>query len=69
MIKTKIKELRSKNKEDLGRLLLNLREKLRQLKFDLASGKIKNVSEIRKIKKEIAQILTVLEEYADHQKV
>ncbi len=65
MIKTKIKELRSKNKEDLGRLLLNLREKLRQLKFDLASGKIKNVSEIRKIKKEIAQILTVLEEYAD----
>ncbi len=65
MIKTKIKELRSKNKEDLGRLLLNLREKLRQLKFDLASGKIKNVSEIRKIRKEIAQILTVLEEHTD----
>ncbi len=36
------------------------REKLRELRFDLSAGKIKNVREIRKIRKEIARILTKL---------
>ena len=38
---------------------LTLGEKLRQLRFDLSAGKVKNVREIRKFKKEIAQILTL----------
>jgi len=38
------------------------REKLRQLKFDLVSGKIKNVRQIREIKKDIARILTILKQ-------
>jgi len=38
------------------------REKLRSLRFDLASGKVKNVREIRNIKKDIARILTILKE-------
>ncbi|MDD5144958.1 MAG: 50S ribosomal protein L29 [Candidatus Pacebacteria bacterium] len=57
----KIAELRQRNKEDLAKNLSEDREKLRQLRFDLAAGKVKNVREIRKIKKEIAQILTLLE--------
>jgi len=56
----KITELRQKNKPELQKLLEDLREKLRQLRFDLAAGKVKNVREIRKIKKNIAQILTLL---------
>lgn len=40
-------------------MLQDNREKLRQLKFDLASGKVKNVREIRQIKKDIARILTL----------
>jgi large subunit ribosomal protein L29 len=55
----KITELRQKSKEELAGTLEGNREKLRQLRFDLAGGKVKNVREIRKIKKEIAQILTL----------
>lgn len=53
-------ELRQKSKAELEKILKESNEKLRQLRFDLVSGKIKNVREIRKIKKEIARILTIL---------
>lgn len=56
----KISELRQKPKKELQRSLLGLCEKLRQLRFDLASGKIKNIREIRGTKKDIARILTIL---------
>jgi len=58
----KAKELRQKTIKDLRRLERELREKLRELRFDLASGKVKNVREIREIKKDIARILTVIRE-------
>lgn len=57
----KVKELRQKSKTELQKLLQDYREKLRALRFDLASGKVRNVREIRKIKKDIARILTILE--------
>ncbi len=56
----KIQELKQKSKIELQKLLQDLKEKLRQLRFDLAAGKVKNVREIRKIKKDIARILTIL---------
>lgn len=56
----KIQELRQKPRGELQKLLGSNQEKLRQLRFDLVSGKIKNVREIRKVKKEIARILTLL---------
>lgn len=56
----KISELRQKPKKELEKTLIESREKLRQLRFDLASGKIKNVREIRMIKKDIARMLTIL---------
>jgi len=55
----KIAELRQKPKEELQRILQEKREKLRILRFDLVSGKVKNVREIREIKKDIARILTL----------
>lgn len=55
----KINELRQKQELELTKMLQDNREKLRQLKFDLASGKVKNVREIRQIKKDIARILTL----------
>ncbi len=58
----KIRELREKSKMELQKLLIENREKLRQLKFDLASGKVKNVRVIRGLKKDIARVLTCLEE-------
>jgi len=56
----KISELKQKSKKELQRFLRNNQDKLRQLRFDLASGKVKNVKEIRQIKKDIARILTIL---------
>ena len=56
----KIIELRRKPKEELKKILQDNREKLRQLRFDLSAGKVKNVREIRHLKKEIAQILTLV---------
>ena len=56
----KITELRQKPKNELQSLLDEKRGRLRVLRFDLASDKVKNVREIRQIKKDIARILTLL---------
>ena len=56
----KAKEARQRPKKELQKFLQESREKLRQLRFDLVSGRVKNVREIRKIKKDIARILTIL---------
>ncbi len=44
--------------KDLQKLLKEKRESLRRLRFLLATGKEKKVSESKKIRKEIARILT-----------
>ncbi|MFH1460976.1 MAG: 50S ribosomal protein L29 [Patescibacteria group bacterium] len=56
----KIKELRQKTEKELKELLINDRRKLGQLKFDLAAKKLKNVMEIRELRREIARVLTIL---------
>jgi len=58
----KIAEIRKKSGSELEKLLGESRRKLRALRFDLVSGKVKNIREIRKIKKSIARILTILKE-------
>ena len=55
-------EIRQRPKAELKEILGKKREKLRQLRFDLASGKVKNVREIRMLKKDIARILTILKD-------
>ena len=58
----KFTEIRKKSKSELRKLLTELKGKLRSLRFDLSSGKVKNVREIREIRKRIAKILTILKE-------
>lgn len=58
----KIRELRQKSDKELGDLLIGKQQKLGQLRFDLASKKLKNVREMREIKKDIAKIFTLLSE-------
>jgi large subunit ribosomal protein L29 len=58
----KAKELRKKTIKELRKMEMDLREQLRELKFALASGKVKNVRKIREIKRDIARILTVIRE-------
>jgi large subunit ribosomal protein L29 len=56
----KAQELRKKSDSELQKILQQKRERLQNLRFDLASGRVKNVREIREIKKDIARILTIL---------
>lgn len=58
----KIKELRQKTAKELKELLEEDRHKLGQLKFNLASKKLKNHRQIRELRKEIARILTLSSE-------
>jgi ribosomal protein L29 len=57
-----LKRLKSKSKEELYKLLIDSSKKLQELKFNLAAGKVKNVRSVRALKKDIAKILTLLNE-------
>ena len=59
----KPKELREKPIEDLNVIFKELREKLRNLRFDLTAGKVKNVRQIRLLKKDIARVLTMINNF------
>jgi ribosomal protein L29 len=54
----KLKDLKNKTKEEVQEILDLRREKLRDLRFKDSNKQLKNIREIRLIKKEIAQILT-----------
>ncbi|HOW12780.1 MAG TPA: 50S ribosomal protein L29 [Candidatus Pacearchaeota archaeon] len=58
----KAKELKNKKPDELKQILKEKREKLYQFKVDLSAGKVKDIREIRLIKKDIARILTILKE-------
>lgn len=58
----KASELRQKTEKELKDLLDQLKKKLFQLRIEVKSGKNKKVSEIKKTKKEIARVLTILRE-------
>ena len=58
----KMKELKQKPPEELASLLKERRERLVDLSFQTHQKKIKNVREIRKIKRDIARLLTLAQE-------
>ena len=53
------KELQGKSETELQHLLSELRLRLAQLRFDMSSGKVKNIREVRDTKKVISRILTM----------
>ena len=55
-----IKELREKTPVELERLLSEARNRLRELRFKVASKQLTDVREIRETRKVIAQTLTLL---------
>jgi large subunit ribosomal protein L29 len=54
------KEIKTKTEAELHRLLADHRDKLREARFKDASRQLKDVREIREIKKTIARVLTTL---------
>jgi len=55
-----ITELKNKSIKDLHDLLAQKRDRFRELRFQVSEAQLKNVREVRKVKKEIAQVLTLL---------
>lgn len=62
MVKVNRKELRARSNQELEREIAGLKDKLRQSRFELASGRVKNIREIRTVKRQIARLNTILAE-------
>ena len=60
-----LKELKTKTIPELHNILSDLRDKLRDLRFKDSNKQLKNIREIRKIKKDIARVLTTLNKSND----
>jgi len=58
----RVVDLRQKSKSELRKIIGDSQEELRQLKFNLASGKVKNVKDVRRLRKDIAKVKTILRE-------
>ena len=60
MKKKDIQELKNKPDAELERLIQDDNEKLRVFRFDLAAGKVKDISKIREARKGVARMKTIL---------
>ncbi len=58
----KAKELRSKTDKELAKQLTDLREKLVDAHIDMRTKEVKDVKQIKAIKKDIARVLTIRSE-------
>ncbi len=56
----KSKDLVSKTKDELMRMIDEKRKRIEEVRFKAPSGGIKNTKELREDKKDIARILTIL---------
>lgn len=56
----KLKELREKTAVELQRLLVESRNRLRELRFKLAAKQLADVREIRETRQTVARVLTLL---------
>jgi large subunit ribosomal protein L29 len=58
------KEMRAKSPEDLGKELLELRKAQFSLRMQIATQQLTKTSEVARVKREIAQLKTILTEKA-----
>lgn len=61
-VKEGLKEIRAKNIKELSILLKKEYETLRKLRFEWKMRELKDVTKIKKTKKKIARIMTILRE-------
>jgi len=60
MKKKDFQQFKNKPLPELQKDLVDNQERLGKLKFDLAQGKVKNIREIRDVRKNIARILGLI---------
>ena len=65
----KFSDLAKKDNKEIETILLERRGKLAHLKFHLSLKKVKNTAEIKQIRKDIARILTILEDNKNLRKI
>ena len=53
-------DLKRKNEKELQKVLREKRNELRELRFKASEGQLKNVNTIRKTRRMIAQVMTLL---------
>ena len=58
----KAKQLREQSRDELQKSLGDLEEQLFKLRFQRSTGQLDNPSKIRQVRKEIARVLTVINE-------
>jgi len=58
----KIADIRAKSPDDLNVLLVELRKEQFNLRFQRATGQNEGVGRVRKVRREIAQVKTILAE-------
>lgn len=58
----KAHQLQSKSKGELEKDLFEYSAKLQQLRFDSSFQKVKNVKEMKNLKKDIARVMTLLKQ-------
>jgi len=61
MKKKELRIYREKPMPEIEKEIREARARLEALKFDLVRGKVKNIREVRAVKKTIAQLLTLRE--------
>jgi large subunit ribosomal protein L29 len=61
----KAEELRAKSDDELSNRLLELKKEQFNLRFQRASGQLENTAEFGKVRREIAQIKTILHSRGD----
>ncbi len=60
MKKKEFQELKNKPVAELNKMMSELKDRLWNVKNDLVRGKVKNIQEVKTIKKDIARIMTVV---------
>lgn len=58
----KAKELKNQSNKELQKKLVDTRAKIAQLNVDYRTKEVKNVREIRSLKRTVARILTIMSE-------
>ncbi|OGG39004.1 50S ribosomal protein L29 [Candidatus Jorgensenbacteria bacterium GWA1_49_17] len=59
MKKKELENLKNKTMVEIDKELRECQERLLNLKADLALGKVKNIHEMKELKKSVAQLLTI----------
>ncbi|HVO28445.1 MAG TPA: 50S ribosomal protein L29 [Candidatus Paceibacterota bacterium] len=65
MKKKEIQDMKNKPAAELERLVQDGNEQLRAMRFDLAAGKVKDISKVRELRRKIARAKTFLNKHAN----